>query len=70
MLVSRKSPFTGKNNVMDLDITEEQVRALSSPGRPEIQKIAPNLSAEEREFLLTGYTDEDWKSMFSYPDDM
>jgi hypothetical protein len=29
-----------------------------------IQDIFPELSAEQREFILTGYTPEDWLKMF------
>lgn len=64
MRISRKSPLTGKTNVMNLDITEAQFNELQSSGRRMIQEIVPNLSASEREFLLTGYTQEDWTKMF------
>ena len=29
-----------------------------------IQDIFPNISSQEREFILTGYTHEDWEFMF------
>lgn len=64
MLISRVSPMTGKVNTLDLNVTPEQINELNSPGRRLIQEIVPDLSNEEREFLLTGYTAEDWAKMF------
>lgn len=64
MRVSRISPMTGKENVMELDISPEQAAELSSPGRRLIQEIVPHLTAEEREFIKTGYTPEDWANLF------
>lgn len=65
MLVTKKSPMTGKDNTLDLDITPEQLAEIETRGRARlIQEIVPHLSDAEREFLLTGYTQEDWNAMF------
>lgn len=64
MLITRTSPLTGKDNTMDLPITEEQWAEWNSPNRRVIQKVFPNLHPDQREFLLTGYTPEDWNEMF------
>ena len=48
---------------MDLPITQEQIDYWKS-SRTVIQDVFPNLSASEREFLISGYTDEDWQMMF------
>lgn len=71
MLITRRSPFTGLYNEMDLDITQEQMNRFDLPRdrREPIQDIFPNLSASEREFLLTGYTDSDWKALFGSDED-
>ena len=61
--IIRKSPRTGNLNVMDLNITLEQMERYES-GHGYIQDIFPNLTASEREFIKTGYTDEDWKAIF------
>lgn len=61
--VIRKSPRTGRLNSMDLDITLEQLERYEA-GKGFIQDIFPNLNASEREFIKTGYTDEDWKEIF------
>jgi hypothetical protein len=67
MLIERKSPLTGETNVMDLPVTEEQMAELEGPRseRRLIQDIFPNLDRAQREFLLTGYTQEDWDKMFA-----
>jgi hypothetical protein len=64
MKVTQKSPLTGKLNTMDLAVTEAQLAELASPGRRMIQDILPQLNDSEREFLMTGYTQEDWDKMF------
>ena len=65
MIVSRQSPFTGSINEMDLDVTPEQLAELRSPDRRLVQEIFPNLTSAEREFVKTGYTQEDWDQMFA-----
>ena len=62
MLISRVSPFTGKETIMDLDITAEQVEQYRNGAL--LQNAFPNLSASEREFYKTGYTQEDWDEIF------
>lgn len=62
MQITRKSPFTGKLNTLDLDITEDQIVMYKRGAL--IQVAFPNLTAPEREFILTGYTAEDWETIF------
>lgn len=66
MKITRRSPLTKLYNEMDLDVTQDQINRFDKPKhlREPIQDIFPNLSASEREFLKTGYTDEDWKQIF------
>jgi hypothetical protein len=54
---------------MDLDVTPEQLAELTLPGRRLIQQIFPNLTSAEREFIKTGYTQEDWDAIFGGLDD-
>jgi hypothetical protein len=61
MLVTKISPISGENT-MDLDITEEMIADWR--GGALIQDVMPHLTNEEREFLITGYTPEDWESIF------
>ena len=69
MQVFRQSPFTGKTNSMVLDVTQAQIDELDSPNRRMIQHIFPNLTPAEREFIITGYTQEDWDAIFGNLDD-
>ena len=62
--IERISPLTGNWNKIYVDITKEQIEEWNSPTRVRlIQDIFPNLSEEEREFIMTGYTSADWKEM-------
>jgi hypothetical protein len=63
MLIERASPFTGELRTLDLDVTQEQLDAWRSG--TVIQRAMPNLSADEREFILTGITPEEWDDMFA-----
>lgn len=62
MIVSRRSPLTGKVNEMDIPVTEEQLNAWKS-GKM-IQDAMPNLTADQRKFIMSGYTPEDWHRIF------
>ena len=62
MLITRKSVFSGKEHTKDLPITDEQWAAYNSG--TVIQKALPHLSADDREFILTGSTPEEWDEMF------
>ena len=63
MLIKRKSPLTGKTNEMDINVTEEELEAWFSHGVL-IQVAMPDLTIEEREFIKSGHTQEDWDAMF------
>lgn len=62
MRVERVSQISGKVNVMDLDITAEQVAAYEAGAL--IQNAFPHLTPAEREFFKTGITADEWESMF------
>ena len=58
----RRSPFTGKMNSMNISVTDEQVERWE---RGElIQQAMPAISAEEREFIMTGITPDEWNKVF------
>ena len=54
MSLTRKSPLTGKDNTLELDVTPEEWRAWDDGRGPLIQRCFPRLSDDEREFILTG----------------
>ena len=62
MLITRTSPFTGQEHTLDLPITEEQLEKWQ--GGVLIQNAMPHLTADEREFLMTGITAEEWNHAF------
>ena len=64
MLITRRSPFSNKENTMELDITPEQL-ARYQQGNELIQNVFPNLPAEHREFIKTGITPEEWDTIFN-----
>ena len=63
MLITKTSPFSGNTNIMEIDVTEEQI-ALWESGTL-IQNAMPHLTPDEREFIKTGITSEEWDSAFS-----
>jgi hypothetical protein len=60
MIISRKSPFSGKTNTMDIDVTQEQI--IDWEAGELIQYGMPNLTADEREFIMTGITADEWEA--------
>ena len=58
MLVNKKSLFSGKLHEMEIDVTNKEI-ALWMEGSL-IQDVMPNLTANEREFLMTGITPAEW----------
>lgn len=68
MLVEIKSRFSGKFNSMELDITEQQYERYFYGGE-KVQNVFPNLSVEEREFLITGASLEEQAEIFGTGDD-
>jgi hypothetical protein len=62
MKVTKRSTLTGITHTLDLDITPAQVLAWTQ-GKL-IQDAFPNLSADDREFLLSGSTREEWEQAF------
>lgn len=62
MKVKILNRLTRQYNEMDLDVTEEQL--ASHAGGELVQNVFPHLSAEEREFLITGMTPAEQKEIF------
>jgi len=62
MLVTRRSTLSGIERTRDLDITQEQAEAYSNGAK--IQDAFPHLSADDREFIMTGITADEWDATF------
>jgi len=63
MKVTRTSAFTGVTRTLDLDISEQNLQDWEE-GLLLIQDACPNLTSEEREFIMTGITPEEWTAEF------
>lgn len=62
MKITKLSPFSGKTNTLNIDITQKQ---LDSFNGGECAQIAfPKLSASDREFMITGVTSKEWNEAF------
>lgn len=64
--IDRKSPFTGKTHTMTLPISEEEYwRCVTRwENGAYIQDAFPMLTPEQREFIKTGITPEEWDNLF------
>ena len=70
MLITRISQISKTHNSMELDITYDQLDRVNNRhlSKELIQNIVPNLSKEEREFLITGITPKEWNELFNQID--
>lgn len=62
MLVERKSMISGQVNILDLPITETDLNNYYN-NHMLIQDAFPSLSPDEREFIKTGITPEEWNKL-------
>ena len=62
LIIERESPFSGKINRMGIQVTQAQIDAWLNGEL--IQNAMPNVSADEREFIKTGITPEEWENTF------
>lgn len=62
MLIQRVSMLSGARNAREIPVTQEQLDAWNSGVL--IQNAMPNLSADDREFIKTGITPEEWEDLF------
>ena len=61
MIIERKSVISGIMRQRDLDVTPEQIERWQ--GGELIQNVFPRLSPSDREFIVTGTTDEEWEQL-------
>ena len=67
MLIKRKSELTGKTREKEIEVYPHQLIEWTL-GIP-IQNAMPNVSAEDREFIKTGITPEEWDGAFPAEDE-
>ena len=62
MIITMRSPITGMINAMDVDVTAVQIMQWQNGML--IQDAMPDLSVDEREFVMSGTTPADWEKMY------
>ena len=62
MIVEKKSPVSGNWNSMELPITETDLNRYYAGEL--VQNVFPNLTADQREFIVSGITPEEWVMLF------
>jgi len=62
MLITRTNPYTGKPRSIDMNISQTQLNEYNN-GKS-AQHAFPNLSANEREFIISGITGEEFDALF------
>lgn len=60
MIFIRTSILSGITRTKELDVTEEQYNAWQDGAL--IQNVMPHLSDDDREFLISGATAEEWEA--------
>lgn len=62
MKINKRCPFSGAINSMNIDVTQAQIDKWQ--GGTLVQVAFPNISAAEREFIMTGITPAQWAKTF------
>lgn len=68
MQVTMRSMLSGKEHTQEIDITQDQWNRWK--GGELLQNVCPHLSNDEREFLISGSTAEEWSSFFGKGPDL
>ena len=63
MLVTRVSSLSGISHTMDLNVTQDQLNRYEI-GLGLLHDIFPDLPRDEREFIKTGITPQEWEEIF------
>ena len=67
--VTRRSDLSGKENTMDLPISEARLKEFADDGgNTLLQRLLPELNGDQREFLKTGITAKEWDDLFTAAD--
>ena len=65
--VINTSALTGKENQMILPVTETQIKRWQDGDL--VQDVFPFLNDDQREFLMTGITPDEWEAALGADDD-
>lgn len=67
MLITKRSTLTGITHTRDIPVHKALYDAwerLPRVERPNVQRAFPTLSADDREFIISGSTPEEWDVAF------
>jgi hypothetical protein len=64
MIIERQSIVSGKVYQMELDITQQQLNDFTNGRLGLIQEAFPQLSIDEREFIISGIHPIEWRELF------
>lgn len=64
MNVTRKSVLTGKTRTWSISVQPEDL-ALYETGSISIHEAMPYLNSSDREFIMVGITNKEWRNAFS-----
>ena len=66
MNITKISSLTGIEHTLNINITQDELLRVENRynSKELIQNIVPNLTMDEREFLMTGITNEEWIRVF------
>lgn len=67
-LFQKVSTITGKTNVIEIPLSQDVIETRLASGKL-IQNAFPELTPEQREFLQTGSSPEEWEELFKDQDD-
>lgn len=62
MLITKVNPMTGNENTLNINITNDQINDWQTGTL--IQDAMPNITANEREFLISGMLPDGWDELF------
>ena len=62
MKITKVSLISGKEHTLEIPVTIEQLAKWQMGGL--IQNVMPHLPPHQREFLMTGITEEEWNELF------
>ena len=67
--LTKISMFSGCENTMELPISSVDYFKWHNGESGLIQNAFPNLTPDQREFMMTGATPEEWNELFGMEDD-
>jgi len=60
--VTRENPFTGQLRSIELPIVQGELDRIEAGEL--VQEVAPHLTANQREFIISGITGEEFDALF------